>query len=248
MYSKYAQSASLLISYEYLSALGNDGINAFKRANEISALSIMDSGVFSARKRGEVPDVKKVIEAYRQLPYKPTYVVNIDYGTVAEQYESIEIMHKANVPVLPVIHADFTQADIDRYLNDFEYVAIGTGGEDTTPLLNYVFSKVRQSVRIHGFAIAGDKILRKYPLYSVDASTFTAGLRYSEFLYFKQGKMVRAKMREKHQDLQLRYHGRVAPRMNKEKKIQSGQIVIREVEQYEQHITDYWQHRGISWK
>ena len=253
MYCRYSKSLSALISIEFLSRIGVECVSAvFKKCSSNKAISILDSGVYSMRQRGEVPTNAMIINAYKSLPFKPTYVVNVDDGTFEEQYKSAKDLQQHGINVLPVIHDYFTKEQIDTYLHDFDYVSIGTGGtpELTASTLAYIFAKTRGRKKIHALGISSETTLHVYPFYSVDASTFTVGWQYLEMPYFSKGKMKRAKFLQAKKTVPLAYlnKDRVAKTMTHKQILGSGEVIVRECEKYQSSLTHYWSVRGIDYE
>ena len=67
------------------------------------------------------------------------------------------------------------------------YIGIGN---DSTPILNNIFKLTRDKVKIHGFAMTKVDLIKQYPFYSCDSTTYKAMNIYGGYYDAKSMKFV----------------------------------------------------------
>ena len=67
--------------------------------------------------------------------------------------------------------------------SESKYVALEglRGGQKQISYGKYLIPAYKKKVKVHGFALTNKKIIDKYPFYSVDSSSWKAGLQYGVY-------------------------------------------------------------------
>lgn len=178
-------------------------------------LIILDSGAFSAWSKGVVIDIDKYAEYILKWVDKVSYVVNLDVipakpGVVpspeeiersaSKGYENYWYLLKKGVPKDKLIHV-YHQHEDPKWLNKMvhedkmEYIGLSPANDMTVKqkmkfldsCMPYVTdSDGKAIVKFHGFAVTSYDLMKRYPWYSVDSSTWAvAGGRNAAFIPYK---------------------------------------------------------------
>lgn len=171
----------LLMSYYYIEK--NDRLlsdfRELKKSGKKNFDFYLDSGVYSARKKGKIIPVDGLIKFYHNNSDWIDYVFTMDSGNREEQIEKFKIMSESEVPTIPIIHnykknGDMRDEDLFemwKYTNLDDYFAMtlnqpGAGER--------IFEMLRREglerSRCHLLGVEKITSLLKFPAYSSDAS------------------------------------------------------------------------------
>lgn len=156
---------------------------------------LLDSGAFSAWKRGERIDLREYIKFIQDHGSLLDSYVNLDvipgrFGSratpteveeaAAESYRNYEVMRAAGLDPIPVFHLG-EGLDWLRHILDSGAGWIGLGGSVGKPdEARYQFfagsfrviEKVAPKVRVHGFGATSFQTMFRFPWYSVDSTSW----------------------------------------------------------------------------
>jgi len=236
-----------LYSYFYLSE-GN--IEFLEQAAKTQSRIFIDSGGFSAYSR----DAKIDIDEYCDWLLKheseiDVYAVLDKIGDPKGTMKNQRHMESRGLKPLPAFHYGSDLQFLKEMASEYDYIALG----GLVPLarqkaklkrwLDKCFNVIRTDAKVHGFGMTGVEILKRYPFYSVDSTSWLGGSIRSEVYRFEAGEMkVRStKDREKadHESIHLaddndkRWFDRVVNN-------------CREWMKFEDYVTRLWEKRGIS--
>jgi hypothetical protein len=148
----------------------------------------LDSGAFSASRKGEPIKVDDYIQFIKENEESFDIYANLDVigdwkATWANQIK----MEKAGLSPLPVHHLE----DPDECLNwclEYDYFALGgvaggLGKQDRERFFDKCWGKIVDEngypkSKVHGFGVASPELIKKYPWYSIDTSSWVAYGRY----------------------------------------------------------------------
>lgn len=180
-----------LLSYHYCINGGHpmDGIQITKQK---AVNFFLDSGAFSAWSQNTKVDIHEYIDFIKQHEKYITVYANLDVikdprATLQNQ----RIMEKHGLQPLPVFHIGSPIKYLKYYLKRYEYICLGVAGISNKtrliPWLDYCFSLVCDEDgypqnRMHGFAVTGFRIMRRYPWYSVDSTSWVLSSRLGTIL------------------------------------------------------------------
>jgi len=140
---------------------------------------------------------------------------------------------------------------LENFCSDYDYIAAAgltrnmIKGETKKQLAKYIFSMTRDKIKVHGLAVTNQELIKNYPFYSVDSTTWLNGAIYGEYHEFENGKIIknmsiRRILRTKDsKKLHLNCNAGTNAR------IKAGIISHIKLEKY---ITEIWKRRGIEWK
>lgn len=214
----------------------------------------IDSGGYSARKRGVKINIAQYADFLNQYAPFITIAANLDTNDIQETLNNQKFLldRTKGVKILPVYHcSDYMHKKyrglLDQFMKEFDY--IGIGGVAGTGLnkdvlnnfLKYVFSRTRDKIKIHGFGITAERLVKQFPFYSVDSTSWQSGARYGGVMN-SNGQLIHYSNKERviQSDMPLKITtGDYKDRINYDLIYWSN---------YEKKITDLWKARGIVWK
>jgi hypothetical protein len=251
---------NILMSYYYLSKSKTSLKDIKKETTEVSVF--LDSGGFVARNKGVPIDVVAYAKFCGENHKYVACCANLDTNSVEESLNNqraIEAVVQNKSPVLPVYHpSEYVDSNhrelLERWVGDgYQYIAAGgMAGTNCKKdflyrYLDFVFSKtIEKKVKIHGFGITDFDILKRYPFYSVDSTTWLNGAIYGEVQEFEMSSMTIKKLRSpkiesrvkspklKSHKLLMHYNDRVTTN-------------IRSFLTFEKFVTCLWKQRGVKW-
>lgn len=189
--------------------------------------------------------------------------VNLDPLDFKEAMRNMRILQKAGLNPMPVYH--ITDYQDRRYRNlikswceEYEYVAVSglsyksvatqgmhkkeeANGRIESPYHDYIFNySIPKHTKIHGLAATNQTLLKQYPFYSADSTTWKNSDRYGVVHEFVRGKLV-------HHAGERTRTGRTR---NVGIKMQKHQRMIKSIDawmKFEKYLTALWAERGITW-
>tara|TARA_R100000655_G_C2997164_1_gene193818 strand:- start:2207 stop:2947 length:741 start_codon:yes stop_codon:yes gene_type:complete len=200
---------------------------------------MLDSGGFTARTKGKEIKIKNYIDFINNNNVK--LAVNLDTNNVKETLSNQKLLEKeTKAYILPVYHlSDYKDLKyrtlIDKYIEKYNFICVGgmAGGANKRNhveiFLNYVFNKTRDKIKIHGLGLTGDYFLKKYPLFSVDSTSWQQFSRYGNSRFINDEKIKKLYLKN---------------RNYKER----DKIEIKGTLKKEKYYTDLWKKRGIIWR
>ena len=182
-----------------------------------------------------------IIDVTEYATYLNTHNVkvafNLDTNDIDETIKNQEYLIKnTKTYIIPIYHVSdyFERRDlIDQFL-DFPFIAVGgiAGGrypEDIQmDFSNFVFTKTKDKIKVHGLGVTYVKMLFEYPWYSVDSTTWMSFERYAMSYGIKDKRLVKYLAAKEH----YKYN---------------TQLEIKHWLKVENQVTKLWEKRGIIW-
>lgn len=147
--------------------------------------SFLDSGAFSAHTRGAKIDIDAYIHFIEQTKSLWVAYAGLDViGDFIATQRNQEYMESKGLTPIPTFHYLSPIERLDELLKKYPYIALGglvqisTRKKEMEQWLDYCFSrivKVSPLPKIHGFGVNSLWALKKYPFYSVDATSWKQG-------------------------------------------------------------------------
>lgn len=179
----------VLISFHYFQNTDLDEVFA-RHFTEPYPEVFLDSGAFSAATLGagiNLTAYQRFIERYRHLI---TTYSNLDViGDPAATWVNQQRMEDAGFRPLPVFHGGSDWSWLEQYIDRYPYVAIGgIAGMARKPMswLVRCFKMAEGRAVFHGFGVTSWRVLKALPWYSVDSTTWGAGVRYGRVSIFDE--------------------------------------------------------------
>lgn len=143
----------------------------------------MDSGAFSAFTLGSTINIKEYCD-YLQRNADIIEVASVldGIGDPLKTYENQCIMESTGVRPLPCFHFGEDERYLEHYIANYEYITLGGMVPNTTDQnkmwLDHVWSKFlcdangKAKLKVHGFGMTSVSLMKRYPWYSVDSSSW----------------------------------------------------------------------------
>lgn len=200
---------------------------------------LVDSGGYTARTKGVKISVKDYIDFINRNNVKLAF--NLDTANVAETLRNQnELLINTNANIIPVYHySDFICKEnrklLDKFIAKFDYIGIGglAGAnlklEKIPDFFHYIFSRTKNEIKTHGLGITNKAILKKYPFYSVDSTSWLSAVRYANYNNVNDERLAKYYSKTKHytEVLKIEIPGFLA---------------------LEKFITELWEKRGVKWE
>tara|TARA_R100001594_G_scaffold150647_1_gene213060 strand:+ start:5816 stop:6556 length:741 start_codon:yes stop_codon:yes gene_type:complete len=223
---------NLLIAYPFIK----------KKITNINKKWFIDSGAYSAYTRNINIDIDKYINFILKNKLKQFASLDVIGNPKASYKNYLYMKNKKIKNQIPSFHYGEDLKYLIRYLEENSYIAIGglvPLKNDKTKMHNFlnncfnVICKFRD-VKIHGYGVNNWEILKKYPFYSVDATSWLNPNIYGQHFKFSNGKLKRIP------------HTKPATNRfyDSEKKLEAS---LKEFLKAEKYLTKLWEKRGVIW-
>ena len=174
----------ILESYHYIYTEAN-----IKRIRDDKAQVFLDSGAFSAFTLGVDVDIK----AYCQYIKKNEDIIVKDDGDLCasvldgigdpqKTWENQVIMEKMGARPLPCFHYGEDERYLEYYVKNYRYITLGGMVPISTPQLIHWLDRIwekylvdgsgKPRLKVHGFGLTSQRLMDRYPWYSVDSSSW----------------------------------------------------------------------------
>ncbi len=190
---------NLLWSYVYARTLNLD---TFLGGLPVPRLRFFaDSGAHSARTLGLDISVDGYAAWVKRWSHWFTIYANLDViwapRATYDNQKRLEEVH--GLHPMPVFHTGEPVSVLERYLNEgYTYIALGkllgNSVNVLRPWLDQVFRMAEGIAVFHGFGMTVWPLLQRYRFYSVDSSTWGAGVRYGRVNLFHDGRWVECRL------------------------------------------------------
>jgi hypothetical protein len=187
-----------LISYYYMNE------RVWEQYKDMEDL-FLDSGAFSAFTKKRVIDLDKYIEFIKEKDIKTYAGLDVIRDAEASK-KNIDYMLTHDLDPIPTFHKGSKFDFLYEILNqDFNYIALGgMAGVDTSVDQNKmwldrvwrVILKEKPDLKVHGFACTSFDVMKAYPWYSVDSTTWNVCRKFGEGYSMHNGEMKRRKKSE----------------------------------------------------
>lgn len=185
------------------------------------------------------------------------YYVELDIGELIGQEKVIEwrkILNDLGLgkKCIQVYHPN-TGEDFDEILDNCQsrYIAL-EGDRADRNRLNYrklIKKCYEKKVKVHGFAMVKNKVIKNIPFFSVDSSSWKAGVKYGNVVKFKEDSIKSIK-RNRIFETSLAEGNGVLFKEKEERKQAYDINMLNSAKQFvklENYITKLWEVRGIKW-
>lgn len=169
---------TVLLSYHYYKNKKELIINLISEGVDV----FLDSGAFSAFNLNKTINIDNYCDFIKKTGVKHYAVLDV-IGDAEATFKNVKYMEKIHqLNPLPVFHMGGTIQELERLL-DYNYIALG-GLVSSPNILNHcnkcweIIYKKKEHLKVHGFGLTNIKMLKRYPWYSVDSSSFQSGRRF----------------------------------------------------------------------
>lgn len=157
--------------------------------------TILDSGAFSAWKSGTKVNVDELIEEAKRPGWHEVAAFD-PIGDPDSSLANALKMRNAGLPVIPIFHFGESWDFLEYYKSSFGDriglggIATGISAIERKRWLDQVFARAYPA-KFHGFGVASEDLLMRFPFYSVDSASWHTGLRYGRSAALPDLKMPR---------------------------------------------------------
>lgn len=263
---------NFLITYAYYAKTKNMKIQenqVSKTFDKFKDKKIMlDSGAFT-RSNGIVDftleDYIKFLHTYGQsffcyitldIPMRGILTKEKISNSLRETEYNLERIEKEGLTPIPVYQRHWQDYSIlEKYLNNYDYICIGgtaTGIRDNEEDLNKYLDKVfdlnsKYKRKLHGLGQTQNKILKKYPFYSVDSTSWLQGTKTCTCYYNDMDKYLPVSIDKSNYSKIL-----IEPYLfdNFERDTNYVNRLNHNIvfyKNYQRILQELWRHRGIDW-
>lgn len=148
----------------------------------------MDSGAYSAFRQGVSLDPLKYAEFIKANKKQIFVYAGMDViGDPEATWKNQLLLEKNGIMPLPTFHLGEDFKWLKKYASKYDYIAVGGAaifGQNKHLLYSYfdncwkVILQTNPKVKVHGFGLQNEKLMTRYPWYSVDASSVHMVARY----------------------------------------------------------------------
>lgn len=239
-----------LMSYYY----AKKDLNIFAKYNKKIYL---DSGVFTARKKGEEINIKELISYTRKNEEYILYVFNIDSGPAEKQLQNYLTMKSAGCNVLPIWHNTMKLDMLLPFTDNNDYIAISESfmekGWKSFDILDsffeFLYKHNLKYVKVHALGLERADILTRYPFYSSDSSTFQKNYIFGQICNFN-GLSMRPFNPKDDLPKALKINSRAFEMIGRTYEARDLRIAnaVLQRERLQIYLTDLWTKRGVIWQ
>lgn len=169
----------ILASYHYF----KNKVDIIKKYRQLNYDIIIDSGAFSAANTGaniNIDDYCLFIKESLVVNYAGLDVIG-DAKATKENTEYMTLKYGLNP--IPTFHMGSKIEDLQELVNNYNYIALGglvfsAGIESHLDAVWRFILKTKRNLKVHGFGLTTVELMKRYPWYSVDSSSFKSCKRF----------------------------------------------------------------------
>jgi hypothetical protein len=194
--------AQLLISFHYFKQV--DIPELFGSCDPMPEV-FLDSGAFTAATLGERIDIGEYADYIERNREHVSVYVNLDViGDHEKTKANQRYLERRKLRPMPVFHAHEPWGALEEMAEEYDYIGLGgiaikkTGG--FAPWIKRCF-QIAGYRRLHGFGVSNWLLLRAFPWFSVDHTSWGQGFRYGQVPAFdtRYGRFVKVNLRDRDQ-------------------------------------------------
>lgn len=220
----------------------------------------IDSGAFTAFTTGKKINHKEYIRFIKENNIKKYASLDVIGNAEGSKKNYLKEIKEGLNPI-PAFHYGEKIDYLKFYLDNAPYIALGGVAQlarNRSKLFRFfdkcysLISKHQTNVKIHGFAVNSIDLLKRYPFYSVDATTWKNGSKFRSLINnnYRQIGLGRAGMgdyqREKGR-AEAKKDIRIFNVMYADNNEKFDHYNINKLLKLEKYITDLWTKRGVIW-
>ena len=121
-------------------------------------------------------------------------------------------------------------------------------GQAQIPYGKYLLAAYEKGVKVHGFALTNKKIVEKYPFFSVDSSSWKAGLQYGTYARSVDGKSKAISFKENKWGHDMTMPGLIDVYSDhlKTQRLARLRLAVKSYADMQTYYTKVWKARGID--
>ncbi len=196
----------------------------------------LDSGAFSAFSLGIDIDIYDYIEHIKQNKKLFEVYACLDViGSAEKTYENQLIMEKEGLSPLITFHYGEDIEWLKFYMKKYDYIALGgvADGRDIRSVRTHLDKcweiltddKGMPKLKVHGFGVTSISLMRRYPWYSVDSTSWAVVSRMgsiivpikknNEWVYNKNSSIIGVTARSPYRNDKVKHYNNLSPMFKK---------------------------------
>lgn len=210
----------------------------------------LDSGAFSAFSRDEKINIDSYINFIKEnKEYLEVYAGLDVIGDYIATRQNIEYMESKGLSPLPTFHFGSPLEELERMVEKYDYIALGglvPISMQRAKLQNWldicfsIIGKKKPLTKVHGFGVNAFWAWKRYPFYSVDATSWLMGGKFRRIIEFNGKEFVAYNKHSKDINLKtMKTHNSHYSELNRKN--------VLEYLKAKDFITKLWAKRGIIW-
>lgn len=143
----------------------------------------LDSGAFSAFTLGKTIDLDAYCKYIRENQDIVDFASVLDgIGDPLKTYQNQHAMEQLGTRPLPCFHWGEDERYLEHYIENYEYITLGGmvphSPEENRQWLDHIWERYlcdaqgRPKLKVHGFGMTSVPLMKRYPWYSVDSSSW----------------------------------------------------------------------------
>jgi hypothetical protein len=199
---QHVKAMNLLWSYAYARNMAMDEFLGGLPVRRMRFFA--DSGAHSARTLGIHLDLDSYAAWIKKWAPWFTIYANLDViGAAQATWDNQQRLEQDHgLHPMPVFHTGETWDVLERYLEaGYTYIALGkllgNSKNDLRPWLAKCFRLAEGRAVFHGFGLTVFSMLKEFPFYSVDSSTWGSGVRFGYLSLFHAGRWTKISLRNR---------------------------------------------------
>jgi len=194
----------ILLSYWYYKDVDLDALFA-KYFTPPYPEVFADSGAFSAMTQGVPITVQEYANWLKRWQHLFSAYANLDVIKNAEAtWHNQQELEDLGYSPIPAFHILEDWGWLERYIEKYPYIALGVAGQqkEADAVMRWLvkcFKLAGRQAVFHGFALTSWQIMKSFPWYSVDSSSWGSGFRYGSVPLFdkERGRFFTAHLGDK---------------------------------------------------
>ena len=187
---------NILTSYYYAKSINCEVFH--KRYEPFKVNLFLDSGAFTVRQNGQTFDLTNYADFVEKNNDFISVAANVDVGSVDDIHNNfLYLRKKRNLKkVFPIYQPFMPLSMLEMYLKEYQYVGLGTAGfnigapkQRKDYEVRYMFRAHEMAEKIgncgfHGFAVTQTKIMKAFPWWSCDSTSWLMGAKFGKMSVF----------------------------------------------------------------
>lgn len=240
-----------LMTFYYAPKSSGAIINLFK---ELEGLDVfLDSGAFSAHTQGTKIDIVAYGEFIHEHREAVSVYANVDViGDPVATLKNQRILESSGLHPLPTFHQGEPLGYLREMVQEYDHLALGgmVGGRRLSYLRKWLancFGIIGEGKKVHGFGMTTLELMKEFPFYSVDSTSWLQGSKTGAVLRFTKDGGLRI-IRDWHKPEKIDHKAVIlADQDGKKNWRERNTINAIEFSKLEKYLTQLWERRGVKW-
>jgi hypothetical protein len=156
----------------------------------------LDSGAYSAMNSKKTINLQEYINFIKQYQQYITHYASLDViGNAEETYKNYRKMKESGLNPIPCFHIGSDFKWLELLCKETNFIALGGMVPHSKNVillhswLKKCFSIIPPNTKVHGFGMTNPLLLKIFPFYSADSTSWISGEQYGNHYVFSKGKI-----------------------------------------------------------